>query len=353
MSDFSNLIEHWSPRRAKPFALATVVRVQGSAYRRPGARMLIDANGETLGLVSGGCLENDVAQHALRVLKTGRSELLRYDTRLLFGCDGALEILVETLDNAFFATAQNCLTLRQTLLAATVFKSNSNALPLGTQPILAANGEVFAAAPPEDLLSQSRAALSHQSSRPVWYCSKRSEALLHSIEPPIQLYVFGTGPDIVPVCALAAQLSWRVSVVAARAEPRVLALPPRCEIHCVAPEELAETLVVDARTAAIVMTHNYGRDLAYLAQLLRLPLPYIGLLGPRGRRERLLCDLAELDGALDGANCANLYSPAGLDIGAEGPQEIAFSILSEIKQVLAARAGGSLRDRETSIHQAP
>ena len=350
MSDFSNLIGHWSLRRAERFALATVVRVQGSAYRRPGARMLIDANGETLGLVSGGCLENDVAQYALRVLKTGRSELLHYDTRLLFGCDGALEIFVEMLNNQFFETAQNCLSRRQKLLAATVFKSTEIALPLGTQPILAANGEVFAAHLPEDLLSQSRAALSHQTSRPVWYRTQKSEALLHSIEPPIQLYVFGTGPDIVPVCALAAQLNWRVTVIA-RAEVRVLALPPNFDLCFVAPEELAETLVADARTAAIVMTHNYGRDLAYLAQLLRLPLPYIGLLGPRGRRERLLGDLAELDGALDDANCANLYSPAGLDIGAEGPQEIAFSILSEIKRVLAERAGGSLRDRETSIHQ--
>ena len=352
MSDFFNLIEHWSPRRDEPFALATVVRVQGSAYRRPGARMLIDAKGETLGLVSGGCLENDVAQHALRVLKTGHSELLHYDTRLLFGCDGALEILVETLDNEFFQTAQNCLTQRQTLLAATVFKSSTSALPLGTQPILAADGEVFDNALPEDLLSQSRAALAHQSSRPLWYRSDESEALLHPIKPPIQLYVFGTGPDIVPVCVLAAQLSWRVTVIA-RAEPRVLALPPNCEICFVAPEELAATIVADARTAAIVMTHSYGRDLAYLAPLLRLPLPYIGLLGPRGRRQRLLCDLAELDGALDGANCANLYSPAGLDIGAEGPQEIAFSILSEVKRVLAGRTGGSLRDRVTSIHEAP
>lgn len=349
MSDFFNLIEHWSTRRDEAFALATVVRVHGSAYRRPGARMLIDARGATLGLVSGGCLESDVAQHALRVLKTGRSELVRYDTRLLFGCDGALEILVEKLNDEFFSAAQNCLNKRHALLAATVFKSTDDALPLGTQPILAADGGIFNDALPEDLLSQSRTALSDKSARPVWYCSGESEALLHSVEPPIQLYVFGTGPDIVPVCVLAAQLNWRVTVIA-RAAPQVLALPPNCEIGFAAPEELAHTIVADARTAAIVMTHNYGRDLAYLAPLLRLPLLYIGLLGPRGRRERLLCDLAELDGALDLTDCVNLYSPAGLDIGAEGPHEIAFSMLSEVKQVLAGRAGGSLRDRQTNIH---
>ena len=349
MSELSPLIEHWSHRRDEPFALATVVRVHGSAYRRPGARMLIDARGATLGLMSGGCLESDVAQHAVRVLKTGRSELVRYDTRLLFGCDGALEILVETLNNEFFKAAQHGLNERHTLLAATVFKSNESALPLGTQPILAADGQVFNDALPEDLLSQSRAALSEKSARPVGYSSGESEALLHSIEPPIQLYVFGSGPDIVPVCALAAQLNWRVTVVA-RAAPQVLALPFDCEIVFVAPEALAATIVADARTAAIVMTHNYGRDLAYLAQLLRLPLPYIGLLGARGRRERLLGDLAALDDALDLTNCDNLYSPAGLDIGAEGPHEIAFSMLSEVQQVLAGRAGGSLRDRQTSIH---
>ena len=357
MNNFSTLLEYWSARRGEPLALATVVRTQGSTYRRPGARMLIDASGAVCGLVSGGCLESDVAQHARRVLRNGEAKLLHYDTRLLFGCNGELEILIEALpieeSENFLVSARASLEKRQTLIAATIFKAANNALP-GSCALSSQNGNLLSAPLPEDLLAQGRAMLADNSSQPRWYRSTdgQTEALLHAVPPPLQLFVFGTGPDMVPVCAFARQLGWRVNAII-RPSQQAPALPPDCEISFAAPEAIPSFITPDARTAAIVMTHNYGRDLACLSQLLSLHLPYVGLLGPRQRREQLLCDLTELGNAPEIASLANLYSPAGLDIGADGPEEIALSILSEIKSVLGGRAGGSLRDRAGTIHARP
>ncbi len=164
--------------------------------------------------------------------------------------------------------------------------------------------------------------------------------------------VVGAGPDVVPVCVLAHGMGWEVTLVVHPSQ-EAPELPVPVKVKYAGAEEINASVAPDFRTAAVVMTHNYGRDLAYMAQLLPMHLPYLGLLGPRGRRDRLLSDLADTGAPWDSDQLASLHSPVGLDIGAELPEEVALSILSEIQAVFAGRPGGYLNQRSGSIHGAP
>ncbi len=324
MTHFSGILAHWARRKEEPLALATVVRTTGSTYRKVGARMLIGRDGETVGMLSGGCLERDIAERAGRVLRGGAPVLAAYDTRRVLGCNGAIEILIEVADGSLFHAAQECFDARKALAGATLFETSGNiAAPLGSYPLVAEGGADFGARSlPEMLRADGRLAL--DSERPLQrsyeFACGSAAALLQAIAPPVRLCIFGAGPDVAPLAALAARIGWSL-----------------------VPEEYAASFTPDSRTVAVVMTHNYGRDLAHLAALLPMPLAYVGLLGPRSRREKILADLLDLGTTLDRAALDRLHSPAGLDIGADGPEEIALSIVAEIKAVLARRAGGFLR----------
>jgi len=320
--------------------------------------MLIDDTGETIGLVSGGCLEAEVAKHAAGTLRSGRPELLTFDTRAQLGCRGAVEILVEAFAEKsaeqLFSAARGCFQRRSTLIGATLFGENEPSdIPFGSYPISIDGIPALPAMElPEPLMQGGQAALEADRilTRRCELHGASSEALFHPLRPPLQLYVFGAGPDALPVCSFAAQLGWKVTLVIHPSQA-----PPAIDDHysiCAAgPDEMA-SLSFDPRTAAVVMTHNYGRDLAYLARLLPLRLPYLGLLGPRNRRESLLGDLTAYGVALEEESLASLYSPIGLNIGADTPEEIALSILAEIKAVFAGRRAGFLRDSRAPIHAA-
>lgn len=356
MSEFARLITHWSQHRSRRFAMATVVRTSGSTYRKAGARMLIDEAGETFGLVSGGCLESEIAQHATQTLRSGRPALLTFDTRAQLGCRGTVDIFVEAMPEKsaeqLFSTAMGCFQHRQSLVGATVFgEEGSRDLPLGSYPIPVDGFHALATAElPEAIVRGGQAAL--EADRIVTsHCQLNgadSEALFHPLRPPLQLYVLGAGPDTQPVCAFAAQLGWKVTLIVHPSQS-----PPApigtYSVRQAGPEEIAE-FTFDERTAAVVMTHNYGRDLAYLAQLLPMHLRYLGLLGPRNRRESLLGDLSSHGIMLEESGLASLHSPIGLNIGADTPDEIALSILAEIKAVFAGRRAGFLRESRSPIH---
>jgi xanthine/CO dehydrogenase XdhC/CoxF family maturation factor len=354
MSEFARLVTHWSRSASRRLAMATVVHTTGSTYRKAGARMLIDETGETFGLVSGGCLEAEVSKHAAETLRHGRPALLAFDTRAQLGCRGSVEILVEALSGKsaeeLFSTAMACLQERQTLIGATLFKGDEPAgVPLGSYPITPSgmHSLVFPALPAA-IIDGGRAALEADQilTRSYELNGANSEALFHPIRPPLQLYVFGAGPDTIPVYSLATQLGWKAALVV---HPSQRPPHPTAPCYVIGPGETS-VLSFDQRSAAVVMTHNYGRDLAYLAQLLALRLPYVGLLGPRNRRESLLADLASAGVPLDGSILSSLHSPVGLNIGADTPDEIALSILAEIKAVLAGRRAGFLRDSRAPIH---
>ena len=275
MKDIYDIVRecHRGPRES--FALATLVRARGSSYRRAGARMLIARNGRTVGSLSGGCLEEEVAQRGQEVFRTGQPSLTSFDTRRRFGCNGAIEIFTERLNEDFISEVASHLDARQTCLALTVFEGAE----LGSRVVAFDN-------------------------------ANGTGTLLQEIHPRPRLIIFGDGPDSVPLRSLCGVLGWE----AVEAE-HVSQLPREA----------------DDWTAAIIKSHNYGRDFAALRTLMPLPLRYVGLVGPRRRRDQLIGD------ALDSGISANadLFAPAGLDLCAETPEEIALAIISEIQSVFA------------------
>ena len=293
MKELTDIATMWERRAGESFALATLVRARGSSYRRPGARMLIKCDGTTVGSLSGGCLEEEVAERAQVVVSSGVPELMQFDTRRRYGCNGAIEIFVEPAPGEFLAALAESIRMRRRCRALTLF-AGADSAELGTRML---SPDEFAPA----------------------------GVFVQEIAPPIQLFLFGDGPDSTPLRSLALVLGWAVIEV-----DRAECLPTN----------------LDDRTAAVVKSHNYGRDFTALQRLLQLDLRYVALLGPRKRRDQLLGDLLDIGVALN----AELFSPAGLDLGAETPEEIALAIVAEIQAVFADATGESLRDRKVPIH---
>jgi xanthine/CO dehydrogenase XdhC/CoxF family maturation factor len=288
---------------SRPWALATLVQTEGSTYRKPGARLLIDSDGGTLGVLSGGCLEEEIGRQGQRVIGDASPVLLSFDTKRLYGCDGQLKILVERIPEAgesgnLITKVGRLLNNREVCRIRACFEGDS----LGSE-LLTVNALV----------------------------AERRGILIETVPLPVRLLLFGTGPEIEPITQLSGNLGWVVE----------------CFGH---PLELADDFRPDAQTAALVMTHNFGRDLLALDRLLPLQLRYIGLLGPRKRHAELLARLSEYRPLDFEAGIRNLFAPAGLDIGSEAPEEIALSIVSEVAAVLSERRGNFLRERKSDIH---
>lgn len=254
--------------------------------------MLICSDGVTVGSLSGGCLEEEVVASARGVIRTGAPALMNFDTRLRFGCNGSIDIFIERASQEFFDELAERFEQRHSCTAVTHFHGDPARLGSSlTSHDVCASADVF----------------------------------VQRIEPPIRLIIFGDGPDSAPLSAFAEILGWSVTGADAMAD-------------------LPET--VDHRTAAIVKSHNYGRDFAALRHLLALDLRYVGLMGPRKRRDQLMHALLDDGVQID----AELFAPAGLDLNAETPEEIALAIISEIQATLADGSGESLRDRKAPIH---
>jgi xanthine/CO dehydrogenase XdhC/CoxF family maturation factor len=293
VKEISEIIRLWKTRSGEPLALATLVRAKGSSYRRPGARMLICADGTTVGSLSGGCLEEEVAAGARDVIRTGTPSLMSFDTRRRFGCNGTIEIFVERAPDELFAAIENVLRSRTTCTVETVFE-------------------------PDSALRGSRIVNALEQPGPG--------ASIQEIHPPIRLVTIGNGPDIRPFAELAAVLGWEIITIANITE---------CDF------------AFDQWTAVIVATHNYGRDCAALRHLLPLRLKYVGLMGPRRRRDELLNDL--LDSGV--VVVSELFAPAGLHLEADSPEEIALSIVAEIQTTFASASAVPLRERRAPIHE--
>jgi xanthine dehydrogenase accessory factor len=274
VKDFYDIVREWKRRPGEHFALATLVHVEGSSYRRPGARTLICKDGTLVGSLSAGCIEEEVARGASEVLRTGEPTLMSFDTRRRFGCTGKIDILIERADERFFSDLEHDLTTRRTHVAVTRFLENE---------------------------------------------------FVQQINPAIRFLIVGDGFDNAPLHSLGELLGWEVIEIA---DPSTISVTP------------------DDWTAAIVKSHNYGRDLVALQKLLPLNLRYVGLIGPRKRRDQLLNDLLEIGVTIN----AGFFAPAGLDLGAETPQEIALAIVSEIQRTFASASGFSLRERKFPIH---
>jgi len=337
-------------------ALATIVSVEGSSYRRPGARMWITESGETTGVLSGGCLERDVCDRAQKVIRSGTPVVVRYDTTnkddivwgLGLGCSGIVDVLIEPANTERVAGVMQllaeCAERDASGTVATVFHVEGEVeTTIGARALLYPDGIIDGDFPPlifDDLRKATSSCV-----RRYEVAGGYIDVFIEVVQPRVRLVVFGAGPDVAPIVDLAKKLSWHTTVVdtSARVSSRERFTNADAVLLC-RPEDVMAHVNLSERTSVVVMTHNYLHDAELLRHLLPLPLRYLGCLGPRHRTERLLTELSAP------ASLPHLHAPVGLDIGAETAEEIALSIVSEIKAVLSQRSGAQLRERVGSIH---
>jgi len=352
-------------------ALATVVGVRGSTYRRPGARLLVSAAGDLVGNISGGCLEGDVADVAKAVMVAGEPRLVNFDLtaddETVFGwglgCNGAIDVFVEPAEKAaeVAGALRRALEGERPLAAVTVLESSVPGVERGNRLLVSPDGsrdgnlgdaelDEVAASVAFELLHEGRSEIrSLETSRGL------ARAFVEVIEPPLRLLVCGAGHDAIPVVSSAAALGWKVLVVDDREAFLDAERFPAAAgfVHVERGGEAAAAAGTDQRTFVVVMSHNYLRDKEYLRSFLGTDVAYIGMLGPKARAERLLTELRAEGVRPSEEDLGKIHGPAGLDIGGEGPEEIAAAIVGEVLAVRSGRHGGSLRDRTGPIHERP
>lgn len=354
-------------KQGRQTALATVVCVEGSSYRRPGARMLIEENGRLTGAISGGCLEGDVFRKACFAMNQKQNKLIKYDTTLdddlefgmQLGCNGIVYILLEPIDaqqrNNPIALLERSVLHRKNSVLVTLFslKVYSNNQP-GTCLFFNADcyqGTIDDENLESEIMEDAARVLASESSILKTYRVNELSAFVEFVEPPVSLIIVGAGNDAFPLVEIASVLGWQITVVDGRSTH---ATKQRfANVHKVIvgkPVDIMRELVIDDRTFFVLMTHNYNYDLSMMAQLLKESYRYIGILGPRKRLHRLLTELQDSGIPISSKQMLTIYGPIGLDIGAEGAEEIALAIVAEIKAVLTERSGSSLRKRIEAIH---
>lgn len=343
------LVDH-SPPNDEPRVLATLVATSGSTYRKAGARMLILANGDHLGLLSGGCLEADLKEHAAEVLRSGVARAVEYDMRgpddILFGigagCEGAMRVLLEPAGRGTLAERALLAAGRQAragLPTALVAVHAGADLALGTYPAAPPQPPLPPLPPP--LMRAAAQALAERVSREVRSDAGggRTRAFVQYLAPAPHLLICGGGPDAQPVVANARGLGWRLTVVEHRPAYALGTRFPGADVKLIEASALPSAVQLDSCHAAVVMSHHLMSDAAYLRSLARSGGPaFVGLLGPAARRERLVREL----GADMAALRPRLRGPVGIDLGAVTPEGIALAIVSQIHAWLAGRAGSTV-----------
>jgi len=333
--------------------LATMVETAGSSYRKAGARMLMAPDGRWWGLLGGGCFEGDLVERAREAL-AGPAQIVEYDLReeqdilwgLGAGCEGMIRILLQRLtpDTHYepLAGAVALARTRRSGLVLTVVNPGESGLFPGDSVIVSGEGVVSATRKAANKALASAAVESLDQAAPrgmksVSLPDGRADVFVDPLVPPPKFLVAGAGPDAVPMAMIACELGWDV-VVADHREgwARPDRFPAGCEVVCLEPRDLEGRMAADPPDAALVMSHHLGVDTRWLEALARLPLKWVGVLGPARRKARLLGDVSPgTREALEG----RLRGPVGLDIGGEGPGPIAVSAIAEIQAFLAGRDG--------------
>jgi xanthine dehydrogenase accessory factor len=339
----------------KSAVLGTVVRISGSAYRRPGAKLLVEDSGITYGGVSGGCLESDVRAQGLEILRGAANRLLHYDTGsdeetlwgLGLGCEGAVDVYVQRIDTSWMDGPGKQMreliaggvpfapvTLLSGRLAGRTFVLAKSAL----------SGSSGSAEMDRELVQRASPLLEGDGAAQMLELGGDS-AFVDALRPPPRLFIFGAGDDARPLASLATQAGFEVTVVDHR--PAYLTperFPPPLRLALRRPSDglAGLPLGISRRNFAVVQTHALAHDRDWLRALADQPLAYLGLLGPRARKEHVLREVS-----IDGAR---LFAPIGIDIGADGPEQVAVSIVAELLAVHARREPGHLRERVGGIH---
>ena len=304
--------------------LATVVHLDGSSYRKPGVRMLIDEQGTMTGAVSGGCVEKEILRRAQTVFKTNQSKVMAYDGRYRLGCEGTLYILLEPLvvTEAFYSAFNEQLAKR---------------IPLKIQSYFQKEDEVTG--PFGSVVHFDRASSFNINEN----IDTKSAVFEQELQPLFRLLIIGGEHDAVALCKMAALLGWQVDVVTSMNDPKQVGDFPGANSVVGQSPETIDFSGLNEQMAVVLMNHSYVQDLRYVVKLHEHKLRYIGILGAAKRRERLFNELFEFLPDVSEEFLEQIYTPAGLNIGAETPEEIALSIVAEIQVVLKDKTPYSLR----------
>lgn len=343
MRERNQILELWRKlaEEGESAVLATVVRTEGSSYRVPGARMLLSQSGERVGSISGGCLEADIVRKAWWLTAQG-PVLRKYDTTpegeistggYGLGCNGVVYVLLERVIPDAPSVLPVLNAVRQERRPVNVMHVLSPAELVGQRLITDADGVVTHNIRNPELLAR----LLTQMPGP--------EVFIETLAPPTRLLIFGAGDDATPLAELGNYLGWQVAVLDGRAHYARAEKFPFAEVIVRSAGSAAPA--IDEWTVAVVMTHSYSQDLDGLRSLIAQPLRYLGVLGPRKRTEQLLADLSI--SAEDAPE--KLHMPMGLDLGGDGPEQVALAVVAEIQSVLSGRTGAALRGRKAPIHR--
>lgn len=346
----------------KKTALATVVKVEGSSYRRPGARMLITEDGQLTGAISGGCLEGDALRKALSAIVQQENKLITYDTTdeedakigIQLGCNGIVHILFEPIVEeeelnpvAILAALSE---KREDAVLVTLFALDSKVQP-GTS-MLYRKDSLQSNIPIEikqSIMDDVAKVWDNKTSVFSNYQTPEEniDGFLEFIRPSISLVIAGAGNDVQPLAEVAYLLGWEVTIADGRpTHASTIRFPNANQVLVSKPEQLLSQVRIDEQTAFVLMTHNYNYDLELLNLLLDTNAPYVGILGPKKKLIRMLDELNRNTPE----NESRVHGPIGLDIGAETAEEIAISIVAEIKSVFSGASANSLKVKKSPIH---
>ncbi len=336
--------------------LASVAGVAGSTYRRAGARMLVLPDDTLVGLISGGCLEGDLLEHARRVRETGVPALVQYDHRgeddivwgLGLGCAGAVDVWVERVDAAHpgpLAWLAAWSRARENGAIATALSGPR----AGERRVLDSRGEASGGLALAEIDAALRDCLTANVGRR--FAAGDAQIQIEVARAPLRLALFGAGPDAIPLARIAREIGWDVAVFDHRAAYAVGERFAGADVSHVEVARAVASAAVDSRTHAVVMTHHYLHDRAILGALLATQAPYIAVLGPKQRTQDLLAEIAKSGVRVRDEDHARVFGPAGLDVGADAPEEIALAICAEVQAFASGRSGGALRERKGPIHE--
>ncbi|MEY8779921.1 XdhC family protein [Allomuricauda sp. XS_ASV26] len=350
--------------------LATVVHVEGSSYRRAGARMLVDEYGNITGAISGGCLEGDALRKALFALDLQENKLVTYDTSdeddavigAQLGCNGIIQVLFEPIN---YTDRHNPCELLRTvaeqevpMAVSVVFNLDKSQQQLGTSLVTDENQAVSGQQLPDDLqqalLVKSREVINENAScfAELTTEEKTDFVFIQIQQPPVKLILVGAGNDAQILAQQADLLGWKVTVTDGRpTHANKKRFVGSCQVIVTKPEETLKNINIDQRTCLVLMSHNYNYDLAVLKLLLgNAETPYIGILGPLKKYNRMLNELLDEDIEVSKEDLAKIHAPVGLEIGSETPAEIGLAILAEIQSVLTNKGARPLKQKTEPIH---
>lgn len=372
MKELRNIVTSYEAQREfeKACVLATVVQLEGSSYRRPGARMLIMENGSVTGAISGGCLEGDALKKALLTISECKSRVVAYDTRyedeagvgIQLGCEGVIHVLFEYVDyqnpDNPVELIKRAISKRQKAALATVYTlKNKRSNQTGTCYLKEQGGTSWATLMEPGLNDfigrHAETVIDGDNSLFAVYKTKEAElhAFIQLIEPPISLVIIGAGNDAVPLIELAGALGWEVCIADGRlTQTKAAPFIGACQVVVSKPEKTLQHILLDSRTCFVLLTHNYNYDKQMMRLLLGTAIPYIGMLGPAKKLNRMLSEFSDEGFVITDQMLGRIYSPTGLDIGAETPEEIALSIISEIQAVFTQKQGTMLKWKKDVIH---